>query len=109
METGTKKLILALVIGIVVLGINYGVGMLGLPNLFTYLPAISLVAGGLLALGIIIPILKNISQSAFQKAGLDKVGELAKAGESIKLRRRFRKGYLTRLRNKANARFDSYL
>lgn len=109
METGTRKIILALGIIAGVLGLNYGGGIVGIPNLFTYLPTISMVAAGILILGISIPVLASISQNSYAKAGLSKVGEMAKADQSIKLRRRFRKGYLTRLRNKSYAKIDAYL
>lgn len=109
MEKGMKNTILALAIVAAVLGVNYGLRLGGIPSLIDILPTISYFVAGAIALVGFIGIFGAISQSKLQKAGLSKVGEIAKADQSMKLRRRFRKGYLTRLRNKTNAMFDSYL
>lgn len=109
METGTKKILLILGIIAADVAFNFGLSYAGIPSAIDFMP---LVGTGLLAiLGVAFGIVAvaSISQGKLQEAGLSKLGEAAKAEQSIKLRRRFRKGYLTRLRNKAYGKIDGYL
>ena len=105
----TRKILV--ILGIVATDVAFIIGLrfTGIPGPIDYLPQVGIGLVVVICIALVVGLLANVSQNKLRKAGLEKAGEFAKAEDSIKLRRKFRKGYLSRMRNKANAAFDSYL